>query len=216
MHTAMRPRAAAGPEENRPIDRPRLYDLLILLLTRGRDRAYRERILDLASITPGARVLDIGCGTGTQALATARRCGPGGTVVGVDISAPMLDAARRKARRRGLDIAFRQADAAELPFPDGSFDVVTFTTVLHMVPEGRRARSLAEAARVLAPGGRLLLVDYAGERAARTHLSARHGAHGRFDLDALRDPVAEAGFQAIERGPMGWLGLAFLRARRIS
>src|SRR5919109_324212 len=154
---------AAGPEENRGIGFPRLYDLLLLVLTRGRDRAYRENLLDLAKVAPGQRVLDVGCGTGTQAIAAWRRTQPGGTVTGVDISEKMLAAARRKARRACLDIPFHRADAAELPFEEGSFDVVTITTVLHMVPEGRRRLCLREVARVLRPGGRLLVIDYAGD-----------------------------------------------------
>ncbi|WP_245435803.1 class I SAM-dependent methyltransferase [Mesorhizobium tamadayense] len=206
--------AAIGPEENKGIGFPRLYDLLVLLLTRGRDRAYREAVLDLAGLAPGFQLLDVGCGTGTQAISAWRRVQPGGSVVGVDISEKMLAAARRKASQAGLDIAFHHADAAALPFEDGRFDVVTFTTVLHMVPEARRSLCLREAARILPPGGRLLLVDYSGPVAERRHLSARHGLHGQFDVARLRGPLVDAGFERIEGGPLNWLGLHFLRAVR--
>ena len=64
-----------GADANWGIDFPRVYDLLVLLLTRGRDRAYREDLLNLAGIAPGDRVLDVGCGTGTQAIAAWRRAG---------------------------------------------------------------------------------------------------------------------------------------------
>lgn len=141
-----RPRAG---EANRGIGFPRLYDLLIQLMTRGGDRAFRARVLDLAEIGPGDHVLDVGCGTGTQAIAAQPKTQPGGSIVGVDISEKMLAVARRKARRAGLDIAFRCAEAARLPFEDDRFDVVTITTVLHMVPESRRRDSLGEASRVL-------------------------------------------------------------------
>ena len=80
-------------------DRPRLYDLMVLLLTRGRDRAYREELLDLVAASTGDHVLDIGCGTGTLAISAWRRVRPAGSVTGTDISEPMLAAARRKARR---------------------------------------------------------------------------------------------------------------------
>jgi len=206
--------AGDGMGGNQGIGFPRLYDFLILILTRGRDRAYREDLLDLAGVGPGQRVLDIGCGTGTQAIAALQRVRPGGTVVGVDISARMLDAARRKAARRGLDIAFHRADAAALPFGDGAFDVVTITTVLHMVPESRRKECLREARRVLVPGGRLLLIDYAGGVDERRHLSARHGRHGQFDLDSLRGVLAHEGFADIEAGPLNWLSLHFTRATK--
>ncbi|WP_051069142.1 class I SAM-dependent methyltransferase [Mesorhizobium metallidurans] len=187
---------------------------MLLFLTRGRDRTYREELLDLAGVASGNRVLDVGCGTGTQAIAAWRRVQPGGSVVGVDVSEKMLVAARRKARRAGLDIPFRHADAAELPFEDGGFDVVMITTVLHMVPESRRRPCLSEAGRILRPGGRLLLIDYAGNPDERKHLSAKHGRHGQFDLHNLHGPLAEAGFKHIEGGPLEWLSLHFLRATR--
>ena len=91
---------------------------------------------------------------------------------------------------------------------------ITFTTVLHMVPEARRSLCLREAARVLPPGGRLLLVDYAGPVSERGHMSAKHGLHGQFDLHRLREPLAAAGFERIEGGPLNWLGLHYLRAVR--
>ncbi|MDX8477417.1 methyltransferase domain-containing protein [Mesorhizobium sp. VK24D] len=212
MHTA---EGSIGPEANKGIGFPRLYDLLVLMLTRGRDRAYREALLDLAGLAPGFHLLDVGCGTGTQAIAAWHRVQPGGSVVGVDVSEKMLAAARRKTGRAGLDIAFHHADAAALPFEDGRFDVVTFTTVLHMVPEPRRSLCLREAARVLPPGGRLLLIDYAGSVSERRHMSAKHGLHGQFDLHRLREPLAAAGFERIEGGPLNWLGLHFLRGIRV-
>ncbi|MDX8518225.1 class I SAM-dependent methyltransferase [Mesorhizobium dulcispinae] len=207
--------AAIGPDANKGIGFPRLYDLLVLMLTRGRDRAYREALLDLAGLAPGFHLLDVGCGTGTQAISAWRRVQPGGSVIGVDVSEKMLAAARRKASRAGLDIAFHHADAAALPFADGCFDAVTFTTVLHMVPEARRSLCLREASRVLPPGGRLLLIDYAGPVSERGHMSAKHGLHGQFDLHRLREPLAAAGFERIEGGPLNWLGLHYLRAVRV-
>lgn len=205
---------AIGSAENRGIDFPRVYDLLLLLLTRGRDRAYREDVLDLAGVAPGHRVLDIGCGTGTQAIATCHRSQPGGSVVGVDISEKMLAVARGKVRRAGLDIAFQNADAARLPFEDESFDVVTITTVMHMVPESRRRLGLREAWRVLRRGGQLLLIDYAGALENRKHWTAKHGPHGRFDLHSLREPLSEESFVEIDGGPLDWLSLHFLRGTK--
>jgi ubiquinone/menaquinone biosynthesis C-methylase UbiE len=201
-------------EVNWGIDFPRVYDLLVLFLTRGRDRAYREDLLNLASVAPGDRVLDVGCGTGTQAIAAWRRTQPGGSVVGVDISPNMLAVARGKARRAGFDIASQHADAARLPFEGDQFDVVTITTVMHMVPEGRHRLSLREASRVLRRGGRLLLIDYAGDPGRRRHWTAKHGAHGRFDLHSLRDPLFEEGFAEVDGGPLDWLSLHFLRATK--
>jgi ubiquinone/menaquinone biosynthesis C-methylase UbiE len=199
---------------HRGLNSPRLFDLLIRILTRGRDDAYRADLLDLAGIAAGQHVLDIGCGTGTQAIATWRRVQPGGTVVGIDISPNMLAAARRKARRAGLEIDFREADAAQLPFESDRFDVVTITTVMHMIPDEQQRICLREAARVLHGGGRLLVIDYAGDVTARRHWSAKHGRHGSFDLATLRPALSQEGFEEIEAGPLSWLSLHFLRARK--
>jgi ubiquinone/menaquinone biosynthesis C-methylase UbiE len=209
-----RAKAGGGAEANRGIGFPRLYDLMLLVLTRGRDRAYREDLLDLAGVAPGHCVLDIGCGTGTQAIAAWRRSQPGGSVIGVDISEKMLAAARRKARHAGLDIGFQHADVTHLPFEADRFDVVMITTVMHMVPQCRRRPCLREASRVLRRGGRLLLIDYAGDLADRRHWTARHGLHRLFDLHSLRDPLLEAGFEEIDSGPLDWLSLHFLRATK--
>lgn len=206
--------AAGGMNASRGINFPRHYDLLLLILTRGRDRAYREDVIDLAGVAPGHAVLDIGCGTGTQAIAACWRSQPGGSVVGIDISEKMLAAARRKARRADLNIAFHQGDAAQLPFEDERFDVVTFTTIMHMIPESQRQLCLREASRVLRHGGRLLLIDYAGHLDRRKHWSARVGPHGRFDLHSLREPLLAEGFAEIDGGPLDWLSLHFLRGRK--
>lgn len=208
------PTAAGGAEANRGIGFPRLYDLLLLILTRARDRAYREDLLDLAAVAAGDCVLDIGCGTGTQAIAAWRRSQPGGSVVGIDISEKMLAAARRKARRAGLHIAFHHADMAQLPFEDDRFDVVTITTVMHMVQQCRRRLCLGEASRVLRRGGRLLLIDYAGDPEDRRHWTAKQGPHRLFDLNSLREPLSEEGFEEIDGGPLDWLSLHFLRATK--
>jgi SAM-dependent methyltransferase len=199
---------------NRGLNSPRLFDLLIRILTRGHDQAYRADVLDLAGIVAGQHVLDIGCGTGTQAIATWRRVQPGGTVIGLDISRNMLAAARRKASRAQAEIDFREADAAQLPFESDRFDAVTITTVMHMIPNERQRLCLREAARVLRRGGRLLVIDYAGDVRQRRHWSAKHGRHGAFDLTALHPVLSQEGFERIEAGPLTWLSLHFLRARK--
>src|SRR5205085_3655875 len=101
----------------------RHYDLLAWLLTLGRERALRERLVDIARLTPGETVLDVGCGTGSLAVAAKRRVGPAGSVRGVDASPEMIAQARTKAVKGGLDITFDVARAEALPLPDPSVDI---------------------------------------------------------------------------------------------
>jgi len=112
----------------------------------------RDAILKAARPQPGECVLDVGCGTGLFTAEFARR---GAIVSGVDLSASMLEVARRRAEEEGLDIELQQGRAESLPFPDGHFDLVTTVTMLEFVRSP--AVVIAEMARVLKPGGRLIL-----------------------------------------------------------
>lgn len=204
----------AGAAPAHGIRWPRFYDFLLFLLTRGREQGYRRDVLDLAGAAPGKDVLDVGCGTGTQAIAAWRRVQPGGSVAGIDVSDEMVTVARRKAVRVGADIAFHVGTAARLPFADARFDIVTMTTVVHMIAESQWPACLAEAARVLRPGGQILLIDYAGDPASRKGFVASHGIHGRFDLHRLGGRLAEAGFQQVSGAPMAWMSVHYLKGTK--
>jgi ubiquinone/menaquinone biosynthesis C-methylase UbiE len=115
-------------------------------------------VLDRTEIPAGARVLDVACGSGVVARSITRRMGPTGRVVGLDANRAMLDAARHAAAREGLAIEWREARAEELPFEDGTFDLVMCQQGLQFFPD--RARALAEMYRVLVPGGRVVVVTW--------------------------------------------------------
>src|SRR5215475_2176295 len=112
-------------------------------------------LVEEAGARPGERVLDIACGTGIVARTAAGRVGSGGTVVGLDVSAPMLDVARVVAAGEGLSIKWREGSAMKLPFPDTAFDVTLCQQGLQFFPD--RATALREMHRVLGPGGRVAL-----------------------------------------------------------
>src|SRR5262245_8558963 len=103
---------------------PRFYDFLAWLLMCGREGAFRQKALDLARLKPGESVLDVGCGTGTLAIAAKQRVGPTGTVHGIDPSPEMIARASAKARKAGLGIVFRNESIEVLSPPDAQFDVV--------------------------------------------------------------------------------------------
>lgn len=112
----------------------------------------------VAAIEAGATVLDIGCGAGTDLLLAARRVGPTGRAIGVDVTPAMLERARAGAVAAGLDnVELRLGDALALPVDDASIDVVISNGVINLTPDKEQA--YAEVFRVLEPGGRLQLAD---------------------------------------------------------
>lgn len=146
----------------------RRYDLLNTLMTAGLHHAWRERAADRAAVSPGDSVLDVCCGTGDLTISLARRVAPGGRVVGCDFSEPMLDLAREKAARQGVEpIHFEWADALRLPYDAGRFDAVAVGFGVRNLAE--LDRGLREMVRVLRPGGRLVVLEIT--RPARPPLS---------------------------------------------
>src|SRR4051812_26343658 len=134
-----------------------VYDLMNSAMTAGLHHQWRQRAVDRAEVGPGSDALDVCCGTGDLALELRRRIGPDGRVVGCDFSEPMLDIARRKSGEEGLPVEFGWADALELPYGDGSFDAVTIGFGARNLAD--LDRGLREMARVLRPGGRLVILE---------------------------------------------------------
>jgi demethylmenaquinone methyltransferase/2-methoxy-6-polyprenyl-1,4-benzoquinol methylase len=127
-------------------------------MTAGLHHRWRARAADRAALGPGDSALDVCCGTGDLALELARRVGPSGSVIGCDFSEPMLDLAREKAQERGEDgVRFEWGDALELPYGEGRFDAVTVGFGVRNLAD--LDRGLREMARVLAPGGRLVILE---------------------------------------------------------
>jgi demethylmenaquinone methyltransferase / 2-methoxy-6-polyprenyl-1,4-benzoquinol methylase len=130
-----------------------VYDLMNSVMTAGMHHRWRSRAADLARLGPGDRALDVATGTGDLAIELASRVGPEGEVIGSDFSERMLEIAREKAP----EIRFEWANALDLDYPDDSFDAAT-------VGFGARnfsdlAAGLAEMARVVRPGGRVVVLE---------------------------------------------------------
>jgi len=118
----------------------------------------------LGQIRPGERVVDVGCGAGIDSLIAAKMAGPAGQVIGVDMTAAMLNKARRAADEAGLtNVEFREGYAEVLPAPDGWADVVISNGVLNLMPD--KVAALSEMVRVVKPSGRLQIGDILVQKA---------------------------------------------------
>jgi demethylmenaquinone methyltransferase/2-methoxy-6-polyprenyl-1,4-benzoquinol methylase/phosphoethanolamine N-methyltransferase len=136
------------------------YDVANRFLFLGRERKFRRWTVDLAAIAPGHSVLDVGCGTGNLTMAVKARAGTKAEVHGIDGSPEMVREAGRKSAEKQLDIRYQVGLIEDLPFPDGRFDVVVSSLMLHHLPRDLKRRGIAEISRVLKPGGRFAAVDF--------------------------------------------------------
>jgi arsenite methyltransferase len=161
----------------------------------------------LAGLEPGQVVLDLGSGAGFDALLAARKVGPSGRVIGVDMTDAMLEKARANAERAGLPfVEFRKGDIESLPVEDSSIDVVLSNCVLNLV--GDKDRAFREIHRVLKPSGRLAVSDMAWdvepEPGIRKDLELIVGCvGGALVLDDYLRRLERAGFRdvLVERHP---------------
>lgn len=185
---------------------------------RGKWRELRQKTADLAGIQVGETVLDVGCGTGTLAIEVQQRVGLTGRVYGVDPGTEQIARARSKVARRNVPIDFQIGVIEQLPFPDQTFDVVLSTLMMHHLPDSLKRQGLAEIARVLKVGGRLVIADFKPKR-------ERHGQAARFhaggsSMQELAALVKEAGFSQVETEEMqlprfsAFPGAGFVRAHK--
>lgn len=192
---------------------PILYDWIVWLALRGRERRMRRRLLELSRLRSGESVLDVGCGTGTLAILAKETAGRSGTVCGVDPSPEMLARARVKAARAGAEVRFENAAAQALPFQDSSFDVAFSTMMLHHLGRAARRALATELRRVVRSGGRVLLVDFAKPAVKPSRMAGhfRH-RHGHSDLAEVVELLDGAGFPLIDSGAVGFKNMQFALA----
>lgn len=192
------------------------YDALAKLM--GVERT-RSALLEDAELQPSQRVLDVGCGTGTLAV-LIKRAHPDVEVVGIDPDPGALTRAGRKASRAAASIRLDQGTAGALPYEDGAFDRVVSSFLFHHLPADEKARMLREVRRVLAPGGRFAMVDFAGPgapggllaRALQSHPLLRDNRERR--ILALMSEAGLRDARLTRRRPLRVGAAAFYGARR--
>jgi demethylmenaquinone methyltransferase/2-methoxy-6-polyprenyl-1,4-benzoquinol methylase len=171
---------------------PARYDRMGAVLSFGQDPRWRRALVTAVDPRPGQRILDVATGTGMVAVALARRARC--EVVGLDQSEAMLGAARTRltgSPELAGRITLVTGQAERLPFEDGSYDALTFTYLLRYVDD--RAATMAELARVVRPGGRIGMVEFAVPPVAALRTLWR--AHTRLGLPALGRLVSPAWYE---------------------
>ncbi|WP_328504244.1 class I SAM-dependent methyltransferase [Streptomyces sp. NBC_00457] len=180
-------------------------------------RPYEDLLVDAVSAERGGRVLDVGCGTGSTTLAVARRLGPEGHCVGIDISEPMITAARARVEREGTRASFILADAQEHPFEPAIFDTVVSRFGVMFFSDSVRA--FANLRRAVRDGGELRCIAWRGpaanpfmttaERAAApflpnlpARLPDQPGQFAFADRDRVHRILEESGWTGIDIRPI--------------
>jgi ubiquinone/menaquinone biosynthesis C-methylase UbiE len=196
-----------------------LYDPVVALTMR--ERTFRSRLVAQVAAGEPSAVLEIGCGTGSLTLRLADAL-PAASIAGLDPDPDVLARARAKDASGRID--WRDGNATRLPMPDGLFDRVVASLVLHHLTTAEKNAALLEAHRVLRPGGRLHIADWGTPQDALMKAAflalrtldgfERTSAHARGELPAL---IASAGFEDVrvrDRLRTGWGTLELISASR--
>jgi SAM-dependent methyltransferase len=159
----------------------------------------------IAALRSGETVLDLGSGAGFDCFLAARRVGPGGRVIGVDMTPEMVTKARDNARRVDtVNVEFRLGEIEHLPVPDASVDVIISNCVINLAPDKRAV--FREALRVLKPGGRIAISDVVATKTIPAELAESVEAltgclAGAAQVDDMRAFLAEVGFEGVVVDP---------------
>ncbi len=187
-------------KETRGVSLDYLSDYYDVLTPAERSEIRRKQI-DLIGLEEGERVLEVGCGTGVLSFLSKLAVGEAGEVAGIDIAPKMVSRAQEKARKASLDIAFEVGSIDELPYSNGSFDVVISSLMLHHLPMAIKRKGLEEVKRVLKDDGRFFLCDFCSPHPLTVipmYLMMIWRPYTRYQLfGKLPELIRESGFETI-------------------
>lgn len=163
-----------------------------------------ERALELAGVRHGERVLDVGCGSGYFTIPLARRVGTGGHVHALDIQPPILEACREQVAASGLgNVILALSEESRFPLPDAAVDMVFASNLMHELEDP--PAFLAEVRRVLAPGGRLCVIDW-----EKIETGIGPPVSERLTPEETETLLARGGFRVVSRASVSWANYLLL------
>ena len=192
----------------------RYYDMVVGIISLGRERKFRQAALDLVDLEPGMQILDVGCGTGSLAIAAKQRIGNGGMVVGIDPSSNMVNLAQGKAEKERVEAAFQVGVIENIDFPEDQFDLVMSSLMMHHLPEELKMDGLQEVYRVLKPNGILLIIELDPGTLSLASLIHGHSSQLSAELENLRHHLESINFDSVESGNLKFKGFSYLKAKK--
>jgi len=192
----------------------RYYDLVLGILSLGRERKFRQAALELVAIEPGMNILDVGCGTGSLTIAAKQTQGNDGMVVGIDPSSNMIDLAHQKAGKDGVEVDFRVGVIENLEFENSQFDLVLSSLMMHHLTNDLKESGLQEVQRVLKPGGTLLIIELDPGAFSLASLVHGHSAQLSAELEKTRRIMERLGFEPLEFGGLSFRGFTYLKGNK--
>lgn len=215
MHKTAQSHSPAVETEGHALDgMAPFYDKFVQMITFGKEKKARLETVELARIKLGEQVLEVGCGTGSLAIAAAQCTGTTGNVFGIDPAPKMIEIAQRKADQKGLDIDLRVGAIEKLPYSDNTFDIVLSSLMMHHLPDHLKSIGMTEVNRVLKPGGRLAIVELDSSRFSLINfIHGQTSSENRLALE-LKQLMLINGFGEIEIKNMRYGSLTFLMGNK--
>jgi ubiquinone/menaquinone biosynthesis C-methylase UbiE len=192
----------------------RYYDLVVGIISLGRERKFRQAALEIVDIKPGMNILDVGCGTGSLTIAAKQEQGIDGQVVGIDPSSNMVNLAQEKADKASVEIAFQVGVIEKIDFPEDHFDLVLSSLMMHHLPDELKKDGLLEIFRVLKPDGTLLIIELDPSDFSLASLIHGHSSQLSAELEKTQAYMVGVGFEPVEFGRPNFRGFSFLKGKK--